>query len=201
MSKNATETIKIPFSVVTDSLFRRPCIGSMSPVDLPELRDFLTESTGEISYEFAGKILKDQSARQKRHVKCIISGWFMIEDSLTSAPIRFDLNIESTLVLVSSEIELPPLEDETDDEDTIVCGNMFDLASVVQEEILLTLPVDTPRKLSDDAQKAHATELHKLSRELISSKVNSSRVAKSGADHDKSPTSPFAKLAALKKSG
>lgn len=199
MSKLAIETTKLPHSIVTDSLFRQSCAGVINPGDLPELRDFLTDSIGEIRYEFCGKILKDQVGRQKRLVKCIILGWFMIEDGLTSTPARFEVDIKSTLVLVSSELDLPPLEDETDNEDTIVCGKVFELANVVQEEILLALPVNTPRKLSAEAQKIHATELLKLSRELSSPNIAGYGAAK--VEDDLPSISPFAKLAMLKKSG
>jgi uncharacterized protein len=51
------------------------------------------------------------------------------------------LDIHSKLVLVSSEAALPDTEDEPDEVDTIVASHEMNVAELVEEEILLSLPM------------------------------------------------------------
>jgi uncharacterized protein len=164
--------------------------GSVSLTQLPDLVDFLASEKGEIHYRFVGKLLTDQLARQKRVVKCIISGWFEVSDRVSLLPTRFDLAIDSTLVLVESESALPPLEEEADDEDYVVCGAEFDVLARIQEEILLALPAATPRKMSKAENEAEK-RANPRSKSLASPTIDEMT--------DQKLVSPFAKLAALKR--
>ena len=114
--------------------------GQFSPTELPRLADFLAGMEGEINFELSGKLFADAAGSQKRLVKCIISGWFLLIDPATLQPIRHDVDIDSRLVIVSDESMLPALEAEADDEDYIVCGAEMDIRERVEEEILLDLP-------------------------------------------------------------
>jgi uncharacterized metal-binding protein YceD (DUF177 family) len=186
--------------VPTQALFRSAIEGKIAPQELPELTEFLAAPEGEILYRFVGKILTDQIARQKRQVKCIISGWLTIADAKTLQPTRFPLDITSKLVLVASEDEFPPLEEECEDEDTVVCGAEFDVGLRVQEEILLAMPVDVPRVLSHEAEVEREAMLRKLVREVRGGhSVAAGALASVSPTDTSSPISPFAKLAALKK--
>lgn len=164
--------------------------GQFAPVELPELADFLASSEGHINYRISGNSLTDQSGRQQKRLQCIISGWFDVMDPITLAPSRFELDIESRLVLVASEEALPPLEDEADDEDYIVCGQDFDLKAHVQEEVLLAIPTTMPR-----AQALPETKLPRALRGARQPDVSAGIVEAGGG----AKQSPFAKLAALKK--
>jgi hypothetical protein len=164
--------------------------GHFAPFELPELVDFLASTKGQVDYRITGNSLSDQSGRQQKRLQCIISGWFEVLDPVTLAPSRFELDIESRLVLVPSEEVLPPLEDEADDEDYIVCGQDFDVKAHVQEEVLLAIPTTTPR-----SQGLPDTQLPKTLRatrqpDAVAGDVSAGAEAKQ---------SPFAKLAALKK--
>jgi uncharacterized protein len=164
--------------------------GTIAPSQLPDLVDYLASEKGEIRYRFAGKLLTDQLARQKRVVKCIILGWFEVNDRITLLPTRFDLAIDSILVLVESESALPPLEEEAEDEDYVVCGAEFDVLARIQEEILLALPAATPRKMSKAEHEAE---------KRANPRSKSSALPTIDETNDEKPVSPFAKLAALKR--
>ncbi len=168
--------------------------GKISPNQLPDLVEYLGSEQGEIEYRFVGNTLKDQSGTQKQQVKCIISGWFEIADALTLQPTKFTLNIASHLVLVANEEQLPPLEAESDDEDYIVCGADFDVLARIQEEILLILPASAPRGLLQPGESKNLT-----SRQSRLPKALKQSAMTGIAGETKQ--SPFAKLAALKKSG
>ncbi len=187
--KSASQTSDGTRLVLVDALTRlgKEVEGAFKPSELVGLREYLAGNAGTITYRIRGNIVSDQSGSQKKRLQCIISGWFEVLDAITLQPSRFDLEIKSHVVLVSSEEDLPPLEDEADDEDYIVCGREFDVLSHVQEEILLVLPITTPRVggLPD-------TALPKSLRAVGNSAA--------GSEKDAQKESPFAKLQALKKS-
>jgi hypothetical protein len=147
MLKNQkTPAIDVEMTVNIDKLMRQPVEGVISPTKFPELAEYLASSLGEIHFRFDGKCLLDQLGRQKRQVKCIISGWFEVKDVLTLLPTRFSCDVRSVLVLVTSEEELPSLQDEQDDEDYVVTGS--------------ELPISTPRATSQ-ASKTKPQQLVK----------------------------------------
>lgn len=131
------ETIKV------DSFTRlgHVCSGTVAPRELPRLAEYLPEAGGEVSYTFTGRLTTDASGSQKNSIKCIIYGWFFLTDPVSLEPVRHDLQIESTLVLVKDESMLPPLELEAEDEDHIVCAGEMDVLERVEEEVLLDLPI------------------------------------------------------------
>lgn len=160
--------------------------GTFSPVVLPDIADFLASERGKVDYRVTGNTLSDQSGRHQKRLQCIISGWFDVLDAVTLAPSRFELDIKSQLVLVASEDELPPLEDEGDDEDFVVCGPEFDIKAHVQEEILLALPTTTPRNKA-------------LPESVLPKTLRTARASGVGVASDQLRESPFAKLRTLKK--
>ena len=160
--------------------------GTFKPDELPRLKPFLLgegANAGEISYTVAGMETADVTGRRTRRVKCIISGWFLLADPETLEPERYDLSIKSSLVLVNSEAQLPPLEAEGEDEDYVALGEELDVLELVEEEILLDLPfwaisAESPAKKSKKVSKAPPQSVTPASAEK--------------------KVSPFAKLAGLK---
>jgi uncharacterized metal-binding protein YceD (DUF177 family) len=151
--------------------------GKFSPGELPRLAEYLAGTGGEIHYSMTGSADADATGRQTRRVKCIISGWFLLADPATLKPERQALAIESWLVVVRDESQLPPLEAEADDEDYIVCGDEMDVLERIEEEVLLNLP---------------ANAVH-------TGAVGSPAVKASGPVGAQEKVSPFAVLAKMKK--
>lgn len=185
--------------------------GEVAPLALPDLAAYLASDQGVIRYEISGKVSTDQSGSQRKRLRCIILGWFEVADPETLEPVRFDLDIDSRLVIVASEAQLPPLEDEPEDEDYVVCGIEFDIGAHLQEEVLLALPLDTPVSRSSSHTPSSRSANNNLGREmkLLSGAVSGRRSAgrqviqpapeEETSDASAKP-SPFAKLASLKKS-
>ena len=159
--------------------------GRYCPRDLPRLAEYLAGPDGEIAFSLAGSLTTDLMGSQKRCIKCIISGWFLLADPVTSHAKRRECQIESRLVVVGAESELPPLEMESDDEDYIVCGAELDVMERVEEEILLDLPA------------AFGGQIGPVSGPKTVSSNTATRATIPGAVAGK--ISPFAKLAELKK--
>jgi uncharacterized protein len=153
--------------------------GKFLPVQLPRLAEYLAGEEGELNYSLTGQQTSDAAGSQKRSVKCIISGWFLLFDPVTLQPSRHELAIESKLTLVRDETELPPLELELDDEDYVVCGGEMDVLAVIEEEVLLDLPAAQAVGIATSGQKP------------------AKQAAPATAPGKK--ISPFAKLAELKK--
>jgi uncharacterized protein len=58
---------------------------------------------------------------------------------------RHKVSIQDRLVLVDSESELPPVGEENDTEDYLVADEPLDIRSLVEDAVLLALPM-VPRK-------------------------------------------------------
>ena len=179
-----------PVSILVEPFTRlkQTASGDFSPGDLPRVRPFLAGSEGEIHFELVGLETKDAAGGRKQRVKCIISGWFLLFDPETLEPTQHVLSILSSLVLVGDESLLPPLENESPDEDYVALGSEFIVADLVEEEILLDLPFWAIA--IDDVKKAAATK-------PAATKPAASTGKSDAVSRDKKP-SAFAKLAALK---
>jgi uncharacterized metal-binding protein YceD (DUF177 family) len=162
--------------------------GQFLPNELARLKPFLATADGEIRYELTGMYKMDATGRRKKRVKCIISGYFFLLDPQTLEAEPYELGIESQLVLVEDEAELPPLEQEQPDEDYVTVGKELDVVELVEEEILLDLPfwaIAADSKGDSEASR---------DKSALTASAGSQTAKSSGSK------SPFAKLAALKKS-
>ena len=160
--------------------------GHYAPAQLSGLVEFLAGGEGEILFSLSGSEATDLAGSQKRCVKCIISGWFLVTDPGTLKPVRHDLAIESRLVVVRDESALPPLELESEDEDYIICGTEMNVMERIQEEILLDLPSAIVRQPEAEGKSAKSAN-SATAKVVIQGIVTNAKI------------SPFARLAELKK--
>jgi hypothetical protein len=163
--------------------------GDFEPMRLPRLKPFLAGKEGEIRYTVAGSEVADPSGRRIKRLKCIISGWFLVADPESLEPQHYELSIKSSLVLVDEESQLPPLEEELPDEDYVALGQEIELQELIEEEILLDLPL-----------WAIAIEKQSKAKKAVGGKakpVADVNVVNAPALAEKK-VSPFSKLAALK---
>jgi uncharacterized protein len=157
--------------------------GNLSPGDLARLKPFLVSSEGELSYRIVGSQSTDASGGRKRHLKCIISGYFFLLDPKTHEPEQYEVGIESRLVLVDSDEKLPPLDEESPDEDYVTVGSELDVLGLIEEEILLDLPFwAITAEVDETTPTAKPGKPHERPLDVAAKKPN-----------------PFAKLAVLKK--
>ena len=148
--------------------------GTVRPVDLERLDEYLFSDDGEIHYRVTGSVSTGPDQARQRRVRCIITGWVTLECQATLQGLRHEIHTDSKLVLVGSESDLPPLEEESETEDFIVAPQEFDLTALVEDEIILNLPMFPRAENAADALSGQAE----------------------GAADEKSP---FAALAALRK--
>lgn len=111
--------------------------GNCLPGDLTLLQDELRDLAGEVHYRIAGGF----SDGQKPLLTVCITGHVSLTCQRCLEKMRFDLDIQTHLVLVPDEAALPALDEEKEGWDVIVRPERLSVVALVQEEILLALPV------------------------------------------------------------
>ena len=140
-----------------------------------DLREFprLEESVAGDRIDLKYKVIAGLDKQRRKVVSCIIEGFVFLTCQTTLEAFRHAISIGDRLVLVDEESQLPPIEGESDAEDYLVADGPLDVLDLVEDAVLLALPM-VPRKPGlDEGREAG--------------------VAKEPRE------SPFAKLASLKK--
>jgi uncharacterized protein len=115
--------------------------GVLKPGDLPRLRDMVASPEGELRYEVTGSLDK----QRRKVVSCIIKGFAQLTCRVSMEEFRYDIDVEDRLVLVDDESALPPIEMESEEEDFVVAEGPMDVRSLVEDAVILALPM-IPRK-------------------------------------------------------
>ena len=91
-------------------------------------------------------------------VSCIIEGFVFLTCQSSLEAFRFAISVDDRLVLVGAESELPPVGEESETEDYLVVEEPLDIRDVVEDAVLLALPM-VPRKPGLDEQAAKGREV------------------------------------------
>ena len=118
-----------------------PFEGTLRPGDLPRLAPELANAEGELRYRITARL----DSQQRRVVSCIIDGFVFLTCQSTMEVFRHEIAVRDRLVLVGSEQELPPIEGESDEEDFVVATHPLDPVGLVEDAVILCLPM-VPRK-------------------------------------------------------
>jgi uncharacterized protein len=147
--------------------------GKLALTQLTRLSDVLASREGWLDCKLEGyRIEREGETRPGLHLR--VSGRLSLHCQRCLAEVGFDCVIDSRLLLIPPGAEWPEEDVETDDYDAIPASRELSVSSLVEEEVLLTLPI-VPR---------HADCLPP---------------AGMAAEEEKSEPSPFAVLAGLKK--
>jgi len=115
--------------------------GAIRPGDLENLADELASPDGELRYRVTARL----DGARRHVVSCIIEGFVFLTCQSTFEAFRHEVAIDDRLVLVESEEQLPPFEEEGDREDFVVATEPVDVLGLVEEAVILSLPM-VPRK-------------------------------------------------------
>ncbi len=115
--------------------------GDVDLADMPELADSLANDDARLHYTVTARL----DARRRKVVSCIIEGFVFLTCQSSLEAFRHEISIADALVLVDRESELPPIEEEGDAEDYVVADGPIDVLDLVEEAVLLALPM-VPRK-------------------------------------------------------
>jgi uncharacterized protein len=115
--------------------------GRFSPADLERLDESLANGEGELRYRITAAL----DEHRRKMVSCIINGFVFLTCQTSLEAFRHEIAVDDRLVLVDEESQLPPAEEESDTEDYLVAGEPLDIRDLVEDAVLLALPM-VPRK-------------------------------------------------------
>jgi uncharacterized protein len=105
----------------------------------------LAESVADAPIEVHFRVAAGLDAQRRKVVSCIIEGFVFLTCQSSLEDFRHALKIAERIVLVDGEEQLPPIEEESDAEDYLVADGPVDVLDLVEDAILLSLPM-VPRK-------------------------------------------------------
>lgn len=111
--------------------------GTLAVEDLDRLHDLLAEISGEVFFLLEG--FKGDSGEPMLHLT--VSGTIPLACQRCLEAVPFDLDVDSRLELVSASAELSQDELEDDTRDFLPVERELDVVELVEDEILLALPV------------------------------------------------------------
>ena len=114
--------------------------GSLAPFDLTRLQDCLFDAGSTIDYRLRGG--RDQQGRPALRLE--ITGLLHLQCQRCLGLLEYPLRMVNTLLLVRENEALPADADEPDAPDCIVAGTEMDVRAMIEDEILLGLPL-SPR--------------------------------------------------------
>ena len=132
--------------------------GVFHPADLERLEETVAGPEGEMRYRLSAAL----DPHRRRVVSCIIEGFVFLTCQSSLEAFRHEISIQDRLVLVERESELPGIEEESDDEDYLVASEPLDIRDLVEDAVLLALPM-VPKKPGLGEAKAGGEKVPKVS--------------------------------------
>ena len=127
-------TVSDSFSFARDG---RVLEGTLAIADLERLHDLLAEISGEVGYRLQGIV----GERGQPQLRLTVSGEVPLACQRCLQVVHFPLVVDSLLELVPEGAELSQDELEDDTRDFLPVAGELDVADLVEDEILLALPV------------------------------------------------------------
>ena len=115
--------------------------GTLDLEDFPRLEESLANRDAQLRYTVTARL----DPQRRKVVSCIIEGFVFLTCQTTLETFRHAISIDDRLVLVGDESQLPPIEKESDAEDYLVADEPLDVLDLVEDAVLLALPM-VPRK-------------------------------------------------------
>lgn len=111
--------------------------GTFAPAELERLADALADGRGELRYEVTALL----DPQRRKVVSCIIEGFVFLMCQKSLEAFRHAISVHDRLVLVDDESRLPSIEEEGDTEDYVVADEPLDVRDLVEDAVLLSLPM------------------------------------------------------------
>jgi uncharacterized protein len=111
--------------------------GQVSLERLARLHDELASTDGMVHYVLQGGLTE----RREPRIECIINGLVQLVCQRCLGGLAHQITAHSKLILVNNEAQLPALEEEDPSADYIVADPALDVIALVEDEILLALPI------------------------------------------------------------
>lgn len=111
--------------------------GSIPLVELPRVQELVADGTGEIHYRISGKLNDDGKA----FLHIIVEGSLPLICQRCLKGMDYPLEIDAELELIADEAELDSRAEDPEAADAVVTDKKMEVVSLVEEEILLEIPL------------------------------------------------------------
>ncbi len=111
--------------------------GKLAVAELPRLHDVLFERSGEVAYRLAGELDKDGIAS----LALGVAAGLVLTCQRCLGPVKFSLDTARKFELVPASRELGDPAEEPGDVERIHADPSLDVAAMVEEEVILSLPM------------------------------------------------------------
>lgn len=111
--------------------------GQITLQQLARLHDQLASTDGTVHYVLQGGLTE----RREPRIECTITSSVQLVCQRCLSALAHQMTAHSQLILVNSEAQLPALEEEDPSADYMVANPAFDVIALVEDEILLALPI------------------------------------------------------------
>lgn len=144
----SAQTVIDPMELVRG---RKRLQGEFAVAQLDRLKDQLASTAGQIAYVVTGRL----NERGEPSLRCELRGNLGMQCQRCLEPMDYAFATTSDLLLVENESALQ--EDEMDESDRVLAGSELDLKELVEDEILLALPM-APRHAEGKCAPAQAND-------------------------------------------
>ena len=117
---------------------------------LSRVQNSLAAADGEIEFSLKGKL----DSRRRPNLVLRVHGSVMMICQRCLATFSHEIDIDSQLILVTSEAQLPALDDEDPDVDVVVGMEKMNVLELIEDEIILSLPLAPRHEFDCDEIKA-----------------------------------------------
>ncbi len=132
---------------------------TIAVLQFPRLRDVQATADGMLDYRIIGGA--DESGRPR--LQLFVRGSLQLNCQRCLEPFKFELDIASNFLIVPDESAIPSPEDENDDENYLVAETQMQVIDLIEDEILLALPLAPKHKIGQCGASAKLEELKKPS--------------------------------------
>ena len=114
--------------------------GKIATAKLQRLRDYLYSTDGVIEYELSGTV--DLEGKSLLHLA--LGGKLSLKCQRCLEELEHNLDLVSDFLLIGNERKWPEITEENEDVDCILAETEMDVVALLEEEIILKLPI-SPR--------------------------------------------------------
>ena len=111
--------------------------GALPLAELERLEDLLSDREGTVSYAVEGYT----STKGQPALRIRLTGDLALRCQRCLERLPLHLDVQRQVVLVTEAADLDPLEDEEDNTDTILSTGSLDLRDLLEQEIVLSVPM------------------------------------------------------------
>ncbi|HTJ92059.1 MAG TPA: DUF177 domain-containing protein [Pararobbsia sp.] len=170
--------------------------GEIALGDLPrivnELADEVSESVRQsgaaVHWTAHGEQREVTGGKPELHLHVTLRTTLWLECQRCLSPYEQPLDVSASYLIVASEDEADEIPLEDDEQDPIVGSKQFDLYELIEEEILLSLPLVPKHEVCPDVHES-----------LVTGQAGEIEVEHPEPGEEKRDDNPFAALAALKR--